>query len=659
MGNLVNIKIKTDSGEYLDYTTPQSLNIRFNRIADDYTDPKKRWGEFSYNFTLPKTKRNERILQFPSSGYNQRKFKVNPIGISVFNNDSLLLTGNLELQKIREDSYENRFYSQLTQLIDSLQDLNLKDLTGMPQIENWNYENTITAHTNSNYLSSDEADYQFPLIFYSTWFTPYSTYSGLTDSFGYSFREQGDRAMQNYYYLLNRTQTGHDGERYFHELPLCFYLKTIMEKLLEEIGWSLSGSFFEDENIKRIILLYSGENDIYDQACYWKDSSGNKIPCSGATTPAGYTRYLDTNKFLPNYGAVNFISDVISMFNLFMSVDINNKILSFETYDKVFMSKTAPYDITDKVLSETIDITKIENYDVSVGFADPGNKRITGDNYYIGENSTNTLTCNYKKTSDNYFDIIYNHIGETDGEIKTGFAAPAIKRVYIRNTDNYAGTITNANDSVIFLPNMSKQTPQDNNGKKFNSSTGDTASFNSEEWINFKGCKPTLMYYYGISPSGFEQQSSKGDSADYYYFDFNNGKQKIGIASPFAYKSYRTNIENALDDDTEEKAIYASYLQTIYTNLGDSFSFETDFSLIFGDSYDLADTLYTKFYQNRMNRYKNSEVLNATMRFNDMDWNIMQFNQPILYNGEIYSLMSIKNYDVVTGVAQIQLIKQL
>ena len=239
----VNIKIQTSSGERLDYTTPESLNIKFNRVGDDYTNPKKRYGEFSYNFSLPKTKRNEKILQFPSAGGNNRKFKVNPVSVSVFNNDALVLSGNLELESIKEDTYECRFYSELTQLVDSLEDVNLQDITGFDPIVDWDYETTQAAHINANYLSSDETEYQFPQIFYSSFFTPWAAYEGLTDHFGYAFRAEGDRAMQNYYYLINRTQNGDYCERYFHEYPLCFYLKSVMEKLLGHVGWSLSGSF--------------------------------------------------------------------------------------------------------------------------------------------------------------------------------------------------------------------------------------------------------------------------------------------------------------------------------------------------------------------------------------------------------------------------------
>jgi len=242
-----------------------------------------------------------------------------------------------------------------------------------------------------------------------------------------------------------------------------------------------------------------------------------------------------------------------------------------------------------------------------------------------------------------------------------GFAAPQIKRMYLRNTDNYTGSVTSANDSVIFVPDMGGGTPQDNDGKPFNTSTGDTAAYNHEESVDFKQSKPMLMYYYGISDNDINQQSGKGDSSDYFYYDFDNTKQKIGVCSPYMWSSYRNNINTELDSASSgtTSLAYASGLQSTYMMMGTGYTGTTQYSLIFGDSHGMADTLYTKFYQNRMTRYRDSEVLSATMRLNDVDWTVMQFNQPLKYNNNYYSLMSIKNYDVVRGTASIEAIKQL
>jgi len=325
------------------------------------------------------------------------------------------------------------------------------------------------------------------------------------------------------------------------------------------------------------------------------------------------------------------------------------------------MSKINPYPLDNKIDEETIVINRIEDYDFSITFKEPRNFNHLGDNYFFGANSTNALTkANYKKTSNALYNSVYNHIGETEGEIDVDFAAPKVKRMYLRNTDNYAGTETTANDVVIFMPDMSDQTRYDNGGNKFNGGTGQTTVYNEEDSVKFKG-DPTLMYYYGVSTSEFVQLAGKGACSDYFYVDFDNTKQKIGICSPFAWKSYRSVINDqlALSDSGSSASMYASYLQTIYLNMGTGYTGNNRFSLTFGDSHGFADTLYTKFYQNRVNRYRNSEVLSATIRLNDVDWNNMQLNQPVSYKSEIYSLMELRNYDIVRGTANIKMIKHL
>lgn len=638
-----NIIIETTSGERLDYTSPESLNITFNRIADDYREPDKRFGEFSYSFSLPKTKRNAKIFKYADKDKVQRKFKVNPINIVVYNNDQLLLSGILVLEGFTNDSYDCRFYSKLTQLTDSLEDLDLNMIDTMPIIE-WDEETTIANHINANYLSSDEVSYQFPLVFYNTYFTPYSVYSGETDFTGVVFRADGDRPQQNHYYILNRTATGTDNEFYHHQFPLCFYLKSALEGLLEYVGWSLSGSFWETDEAKKMIMLYYGENDIYDQARF----------SSGATT------YLDTNKFLPKLDSIKFIQSIINMFNLYLQIDLNNRIIKMETYDKMFGQGVAPYNIDNKIDEATLETESIDEYDISLLMEDANNTNHLGDNYYIGSSGDNAKTASYIKTSNTPDVEVFNYLGTTDGEIEIDFAAPKVKRMYIKNNENFLGTVSSANEQVLYVPDMSEQTQYDNKNNKFNKASGDTTVFNDESSVKFKG-KPTIMYYYGVSSSDFVQETGKGPVSDYFYVDFNNTKQKIGIASPFGYQAYRNNINDALDNapSGSSQAMYASYLQSIYLNMGDNFSGNYRYSLVFGDNYGLIDTLYSKFYQNRMTRYRDSEIVNAEIRLNDYDWDYMKLNQPLLYRDEIYSLVAIEDYDVINSVAKISMIRQI
>ncbi|MFW6377354.1 MAG: hypothetical protein ACOCZ5_01785 [bacterium] len=662
-----NIKIITDSGEELDYISAEDLGITFNRIIDDNLEVDKRWGEYSYSFSLPKTKNNARIFKFAGVHNTRNKFKNNRVNISIYNKNELVVSGILELESIEEDSYECSFYSKLTQLIDELEDLTLKDITTMPIIDDFKYEETIADHINANYKSSDDTSYQFPLVFYNTYFTPYNVYSTLTDFEGYDFREDGDRAPQNFYYILNKTQTGNDNEFYFHQFPPAFYLKSVIKALFKHIGWGMSGSFWENEDIKKIIMLYSGENDIYDSATLWKnDSTDEYIKPTGDTfapAPDGYSVSIDLNQFLPDVDAQDFIKSIINTFNLYMFVDVNNQIVTFETYDLIFTNRVSPYKLDNKIDQDSIVVQNTDESKFSILFNEPNNKNHLGDNYYINSSSTNALELsNYTKTSNEYYDSTYNYKIDADEEIEVGFAAPKVKRMFIRNVENFAGDITDANDHVIFIPDMSEQTRYDNNNTPFNKDIDDTTVNNTEETIKFKG-EPTLMFYYGISDCDFEQDSGKGSASDYFYINFNNTKQKIPIASPFALINYRDRINKQLDRDDDSDSIkasmYASYLQTIYLNMGDTSEITTDFSLIFSNSYGLANTLTSKFYNTRINRYENSEIIEADIRINNVDWINLTLNQPLIYRDELYSLMELSDYNIIENRAKIKMIKMI
>jgi len=230
-----NIRIVTASGKNLDYFSPEALNIRLNRIADDLNDPSNRFGEYSYTFTLPKTKNNMEIFEYSGAPDIVNSFKVNPIEAKLYDDDKLVIDGQLEISNIGKD-YDCVFYSKLTQLIDLIKDKSLQDITSLPHITGFTYEDYIRTHIDADYKNSDEANWQFPFIFYNTVYTPYAIYSGMTDYSGRDFST--NITKQNYYYILNDTPNPTTNEFYFHQFPLAWYLKPVLEGILKDAGWN-------------------------------------------------------------------------------------------------------------------------------------------------------------------------------------------------------------------------------------------------------------------------------------------------------------------------------------------------------------------------------------------------------------------------------------
>ena len=39
-----------------------------------------------------------------------------------------------------------------------------------------------------------------------------------------------------------------------------------MEQIFTDAGWTIGGQWINDSNIKKIVMLYAGDSDVYDQA---------------------------------------------------------------------------------------------------------------------------------------------------------------------------------------------------------------------------------------------------------------------------------------------------------------------------------------------------------------------------------------------------------
>ena len=641
------IRILTNKGQEIDYYNVSDLNIRLNRIVDEYNDLETRFSEFSYMFNLPMTANNNRIFGNVHAKNVVEKFRRNVIEVFVYLNEALLFTGVLELMSIDEDNYRCALLSKVSLLVDALQEKDLKELN-LPDIE-FDYENTIRAHVEANYLSSDETFYQFPLVFYSTFFAPPSVLDGQTDTWNYLF--QDIRPMQNYSYILNKT-SGDDNEVFFHQLPMAIYLKSIIEQILEDAGWTLGGSFFDKEDIKRIIIPYVGDNDIYDDSTYCSDGSDLNIAGQCDTG----TLMLRTANFLPEMGQQEFLQAVINAFNLYFDINVEQKIIRFETYNDLFLNKTNPYIVDGKILADTVEELKVENQDPSIKFIPHDYNKVLGFDEVMRTANTNALLQSYKKLNET--PNIYDYLGDEAEPIEIEFGQPVYAKKYLRNTENFAGNVSGGNDAVIFIPQLTRQTYRDNNNMPFFMKDTDTVVNNEEDRIRHDGL-PTMFFYLGISDSDFVQQTGKGASSDWFYINFHSQKMKIPFASPYAYVNNRTRINQILNDGEEDfERAYASNLQATYLMMGDAYPIQHGFSLVLSEQGNIYPSMYNKFHEEKFRRYQEYYILRADIRLNIQDWNQLKMHVPVMYENQIYSLIAIENYDVVNEIGNIRLLRQ-
>lgn len=650
------IRIINNLNQEFDYYSVEDLGLLLNKVVDDYTQIDKRFSEFSYQFSLPKTKNNAIIFNHSDVHNVINKFVKNKQECSVYLNSTLLFKGVIELDAIGKDDYYCTLLSRVSEIIDLLGEKELVDLQFNDP--DFNYETTVLAHVHANYKNSDEADFQFPFIYYSTFQTPAHLYNdgAIIDQEGYEIM-MPDRPMQNFYNLINGRglNPGEINAIYYHQIPVALYLKTTLEQIFKEIGWGLSGSIFDTEEFKKIIIPYTGQNDIYNNSLYC--TNNGELDLGGVCTQG--TLKLKLSNFLPDMTCVEFLNNVINFFNLYFEIDINNKIINFETYDTLFSNKSNPIVLDYKIDENSVEYKRILNNNPSIMMRDADNKMIYGDNYYQKlTDSNNPYSAPLYKIAPDLTNDIYNKIGDKEQEsIELDFTTPIIKRTYIWSKYLIDNFHNEDGWTCIYQPCLTKQTRQDNNNMVFNKDDSETNVDNEPNRVKYDGF-PTLMYYYGISNN--DEIQNKGYAAwRWFYINFHGLRMKIPFASPFGYIKNRSRINTVVNDNDAElkEKVYASFLQSIYKMMGDNYDSEIKYSLIMSD-LDTFPTAYTKFHSKKYRRYTDGYELEADIRMDINDYNQMKMSTPLSYKQEIYSLLSIKDFDPVNNIAKISLIKQ-
>ena len=662
MADINNIKILLSNGSVLDYESETSLGIKLNRIVDDLNDPSKRFGDFSYTFNLPRTKNNDQVFEYPDVKGRTRIFIGKTFECNVYNNNQLLLSGIVELVGIDIDQYQCRFYSAFTQLIDDLKDKNLNDMTYLPTID-WDYEQTIVQHIKVAQVSEH---IEFPLVFYRTPFmsggTDVSTSSGFIAeaNLGYFYN-----------YVVTTLSFGSKNPMYEAQFPPAIYLKSIIDGIFSDAGWTYNSTFFNREDIQKIIIPFTGKGE---------DFTGSII--------TGVTDTLNLNKLLPSKKQSDFLKTVLNAFNLYLIVNPITKSVTIETYDTLFSDNSNPY------------IINVFDYE----------KNKTEDDYQIllEEDDTNNFPLGFNRIMDysGLSNINPTYNVNTNIDIRTSISRPRIRTTYkkdvyqklwqkttgtneikigltpvnyypytvINERTLFDGTTTDPQLWTVGLPLISPQTPQDNDGNNFAESEQDNyVQGNDPNNFSYDGGLK-MLYYYGTASWN---ATVAGGSAykDWLWVGIATGgtvtvptfaRVPICIASPFRllreseYNQLITSgFISAADQVTEIGAEAHSVLLT-YLGAGSTNNshIQTFFNLTYGEN-GLYDNIYTLFHKPKLDNLKNNYLLSGTMRMSENDWNEMQPNRTIQFDDELYRLVSIKNYDPISRIAQIELLKKI
>lgn len=663
MADINNIRIELSNGERLDYESETSLGIKFNRIADDFIDPSKRYGEFSYTFNLPKTKNNDRVFEFPDAKGRIRVFVGKTFSCDVFNNNQQLLSGIIELVGITDDTYQCRFYSKLTQLVDELKGKKMNDMTYLPTVD-WNYEVSIINHIRGTTVIPHV---EFPMVYYQTPFI-----SGGTNIPMVTKRAEINLALV-YNYMNSNTGTWNKrNPRYEAAFPPAIYLKSMLDGIFADLGWTYNSSFFERADIQKIIIPFTGSGQDF----------------TGAVEDSSPSDQLNLNKLLPKINQSEFLKTVLNVFNLYLIPDVVNKSVVIETYNTFFTDNSNPYPINvynyEKNYLDTANLitTKDDNTnELPLGFnriMDYG--ALTGANpTYIVNTSIDVRTAISKPVlTQAYGKETFNKLwNKTTGtkEIKLSLSAcNYYPYTLINDRSRFNATTTALPYFTVGIPLISVQTPQSNDGKDFCEEVSQNfVEGNDPSNFDYKGGFK-MLYYYGAAAYNPSIDGGLTAYNDWQWVGIATGgtvtvptfaRVPVCIASPFVlltkeqFDSLKSNIPlSSLEYTDERGAEVHSVLLTYYSAGTDDDTHDpTTFSLTFGEN-SVYDNIYSVFHKKKYDDLENSYVLSGTMRMNENDWREMQINRTLLFDGELYKLVSIKGYDPILRTAQIEMIKK-
>jgi len=661
MSNLNNLRIELSNGNRLDYKRAEDLGIKLNRIVDDFTDPSKRFGEFSYTFNLPRTKNNDEQFEYPDARGRIKIFVGKTFECNVYNNNVLLLQGIIELTDVNQDDYKCRFYSKFTQLIDDLKGKSLNEMEYLPTIE-WDYEMTIVEHIKVAPVSEH---IEFPLVFYKTPFisggTDVSTQAGFI----------AEANLGYYYnYVVSSLPYGEENPLYEAAFPPAIYLKSIVDGMFSDAGWSYQSSFFNRSDIQKIIIPFTGKGE---------DFTGSVI--------TGSTDYLNLNKLLPDIKQSDFLKTVLNVFNLYMVINPYNKSVVIETYSTLFSDNSNPYPINvfdyekskiEDNISITLDEDDTNNFPLGFNrIMDYSSLSNTNPTYNVNTCIDIRLSISRPRITTTYKKDVYNKLWNKTtgtGNIKLGISPVNYYPYNIINERSlYNATTTIPQLWTVGLPLISRQTPQDNDGNNYASSESDNyVQGNDPNNFSYDGGLKFLYYYGKAAWDGAVDGGSL--YKEWLWTGIATGgtvtvptfaRVPVCIASPFRllseseYNDLITSGFISVDDQVTEIGAEAHSVLLTYLGagtVGDSHD-PTYFNLTFGEN-GLYDNLYTVFHKPKLDDLTNNYLLSGTMRMNENDWKEMQINRTLIFDGELYRLVSIKNYDPIAKIAEIELLKK-
>ena len=233
------------NGEKVELESQKSLNLRFNNVLYDPEKIVSNQGEYSFEFEIPSTPKNDRIFDYANNLSKLNKFHQR-WNAEVYADGTIIFEGSLTL-----NGYKDRMYK--CNLV-SIKTYSFEDIFGDDVLTDIPWEIPFEGGGNNNYTidyynSMIEPDVVFPLVSYGA----FQKSPVAKDSVGNNYTSKYDLDKYNRWYI----------ESFYPSLNM---LKTV-KKAFEYKGYTVTGDAFKNVFLKDIFMscnLADGQTPDYN-----------------------------------------------------------------------------------------------------------------------------------------------------------------------------------------------------------------------------------------------------------------------------------------------------------------------------------------------------------------------------------------------------------
>lgn len=312
-----------------------------------------RGGVRGVSVKFPPTDNNFLIFDKNCEYDNNNKFYTKLTYNLIIETDRVIFRGQFYISEYSKKEGIKGFYiSNLTNWVNDISGKSLKDIQSLQSI---NFDGM-------NYIIQDQYDFLyvsginhirshdiiFPLIAYGTYFLPYwSKRTKYIDCTDYTSIVYNPAELIGGFEISN-SDIPHLG---FGDIPPSFYVANVFKAIFADIGWTVSGSFFNSEEAAKLIMPYVGDSEMVWNWGFLGESSidnnFNTFTLSNTTWDATYfvSAFVQYGYFylirrLSNLPSHNFVDKGLNI--------INKKI-----FGDYFVPEDGRYKVTIHVVGES------------------------------------------------------------------------------------------------------------------------------------------------------------------------------------------------------------------------------------------------------------------------------------------------------------------